>query len=209
MLTVSCVLTSGDCVSYSHVPLFIGDDYDGTSRRGFYGNVVQEMDLSIGRMLDALDAVGLTESTMVVFTSDNGAWVNPNNGLNEDRATKGVGAFDGGCNAPFYEGKGSTWEGGFRVPLVLQYPGTVPAHQIIRAPVTAMDLFPTFLAFAGHVPMPHDRVMDGVNLESILMSADDATEDPHECIYLWRESTLYAIRCGSYKAHFITRYTIL
>lgn len=172
------------------------------------------MDLSIGRIVESLKAADLYENTLIVFTSDNGAWTNPSNGLNDERATKGVGPYDGGNNAPFFEGKGSTYEGGFRVPMVLSLPGVIPAGQIIRAPVTAMDFFPTFLSFAG-LELPSDRVYDGVNLEKLLLSSKDFSSavgggdspdlDPHECIYLWREKDLYAIRCGQYKAHFITR----
>lgn len=193
----------------SHVPLFLGDDYSGQSRRGLYGDVVQEMDLSIGRIVDALKAAGVYDNTMVVFTSDNGAWTNPSNGLNDERATKGVGPYDGGNNSPFFEGKGSTYEGGYRVPMVLSLPNTIPSGQIIRSPVTAMDFFPTFLSFAG-IEVPEDRTYDGVSLDKLLMNSKDVSSDsteldPHECIYLWREKDLYAIRCGQYKAHFITR----
>ena len=194
---------------YRHVPLFLGDDYTGQSRRGLYGDVVQEMDMSIGRIVDSLKAANVYDNTLIVFTSDNGAWTNPSNGLNDERATHGVGSYDGGNNAPFFEGKGSTYEGGFRVPMVLSLPSTIPSGQIIRSPVTAMDFFPTFLSFAG-VVMPRDRVYDGVNLEKLLLTSkelngDSTVLDPHECIFLWREKDLYAIRCGQYKAHFITR----
>lgn len=170
---------------------------------------MQEMDLSIGRIVAALKAAGVYDNTLIAFTSDNGAWTNPSNGLNDERATKGVGPYDGGNNSPFYEGKGSTYEGGFRVPMILSLPSAIPPGQIIRSPVTAMDFFPTFLSFAG-VDVPTDRVYDGVSLEKLLLSSKevsaDSTElDPHECIFLWREKDLYAIRCGQYKAHFITR----
>ena len=193
------------------MPLFLGDDYVGESRRGLYGDVVQEMDLSIGRIVESLKAADVYENTLIVFTSDNGAWTNPSNGLNDERLTKGVGPYDGGCNAPFFEGKGSTYEGGFRVPMVLSLPSIIPAGQIIRAPVTGMDFFPTFLSFAG-VELPQDRVYDGVNLKKLLLSSNELPRaggstdlDPHECIYMWREKDLYAIRCGQFKAHFITR----
>jgi arylsulfatase A-like enzyme len=151
-----------------HVPLFIGDDYDSSSRRGLYGDVVQEMDLSIGKIIDSLEKASIADNTLIVFTSDNGAWINPSNGLS-DRPTKSVGLFDGGSNAPFYEGKGSTWEGGFRVPLLMSYPDEIPPNQIIRAPVTAMDFFPTFIEFAANLELPKDRILDGVNLENLMV----------------------------------------
>ena len=186
-----------------HVPLFVGVDYEGNSRRGFFGDSVQEMDASIGRIYTALERGGLLEDTLIVFTSDNGAWVNPSNGLNSGRPVKGMGPYDGGSNAPFYEGKGSTWEGGFRVPLLVSWPGTIPAGQVIRSPVTAMDLFPTFLE-AAQQPLPEGVSLDGVSLMDLLTSRGPV-QDPHECIYLWREHALYSIRCGQYKAHFMTR----
>lgn len=186
-----------------HVPLFLSDDYVGKSRRGLYGDSVQEMDESIGRIMTAISDNGLTENTLVIFTSDNGAWINPSNGLNPNRPVYGMGPFDGGCNSPFKEGKGSTWEGGFRVPLIVSLPGTIPAGQIIRTPVTAMDFMPTILDFAG-LPLPEGVVLDGKSLKTTLEQGD-GSGDVHDCIYLWRERDLYAIRCGQYKAHFITR----
>ena len=174
------VVVCCDVVACRHVPLFLGDDYTGHSRRGLYGDVAQEMDLSIGRIVGALKAAGVYDNTLIVFTSDNGAWTNPSNGLNDERATKGVGPYDGGSNAPFFEGKGSTYEGGFRVPMVLSLPNIIPAGQIIRSPVTA----------TGGVSL------DKLLLTSPVVSSDSTELGPHECIYLWREKDLYAIRCG-------------
>lgn len=213
-----------------HVPLFLSDDYDPVSLRGLYGDSVEEMDGSIGRILTALDNGNLMENTLVIFTSDNGAWVNPNNGLNSNRPTKGMGPYDGGSNAPFFEGKGSTYEGGFRVPLVISWPSVIPADQTIRKPVTAMDFFPTIMEMTN-TPLPQNTIFDGVSILSLMLSGDgggvaargvgdgeeiarnnnnnnynyDSDNDPHECIYFWREHTLYAIRCGPHKAHFVTR----
>ncbi|CAM9334258.1 unnamed protein product, partial [Ectocarpus fasciculatus] len=186
-----------------HVPLFLSDDYVGESRRGLFGDSVQEMDTSIGRIMTTIERNGLSEDTIVIFTSDNGAWVNPSNGLNPNRPVYGMGPFDGGCNAPFKEGKGSTWEGGFRVPLVISYPTVIPPLQIIRTPVTAMDFMPTILDYAG-VKLPENVELDGRSIKKTLQEGD-SSGIVHECIYLWREKDLYAIRCGQYKAHFITR----
>mmetsp|Transcript_24691 Transcript_24691/g.41170 ORF Transcript_24691/g.41170 Transcript_24691/m.41170 type:complete len:634 (-) Transcript_24691:82-1983(-) len=257
-----------------HVPLFLGVDYDGTSRRGLYGDSVQEMDLSVGRLLDALKRGGLMDNTLVIFTSDNGAWLDPNNGLNSNRPVSGMGPFDGGSNAPFQGGKGSTWEGGFRVPLLVSLPAHIPPRRIVRTPVTAMDFLPTILEYA-QIPLPEGGTLDGLSMRSLLeqgtstqqhqsqvqqqqkqqleeeeeeeertgkrllttdykeledtvaataaaigkndgkftgrtsstssSSEKEKEKDLHDCIYLWREKDLYAIRCGQYKAHFITR----
>ena len=137
---------------------------------------MQEMDASIGAILDTLDETGLAENTIIIFTSDNGAWMNPNNGLTP-RPVKGMGPFDGGSNAPFYEGKGSTWEGGMRVPLIITIPPSLQQNKLraeqgdgprfIRAPTMAIDLFPTLLDFAGVKP-PEGVVIDGVSLRSLL-----------------------------------------
>ena len=186
-----------------HVPLFLSEDYTAQSRRGLYGDSVQEMDISIGRIISAVEKNGLAENTLIMFTSDNGAWINPSNGLNPNRQVFGMGPFDGGCNAPFKEGKGSTWEGGFRVPFVVSLPGTIPGNQIIRTPITAMDIMPTILDYAG-IPPPKDTIFDGKSVRQTLQQGD-SSGPVHECIYLWREKDLYAIRCGQYKAHFITR----
>lgn len=173
-----------------------------TSLRGKFGDSVEEMDAAIGEIIASLKKSNLYEDTMIIFTSDNGAWTNPSNGLNDNRRTKGVGPFDGGSNAPFQGGKGSTWEGGFRVPLLVSLPSKLPANELIMSAVTAMDLFPTILDIAG-VPLPQDVVLDGVSLVDLML--DPSLPDPHECVYLWREHTLYAIRCGSYKIHYVTR----
>ena len=193
-----------------HVPLFISDSYYDThepSRRGLYGDSVQEMDASIGVIMDTLGETGLIDSTIVIFLSDNGAWVNPNNGLTS-REVKGMTSFDGGSNAPFFGGKGSTYEGGMRVPLIISVPPGIQGSttsiepQYIRAPVMAVDLFPTILDYAN-VKMPEDVSYDGVSLRTLIEGT--ANGDPHDCLYYWREKDLYAIRCGPLKAHFKTR----
>jgi len=201
-----------------HVPLFIADEYyeneDGSvspaprSRRGLYGDSVEEMDRSIGQVMTTLRESGLDDNTLVIFTSDNGAWPHPTNGIST-RDVKGLSIFDGGSNAPFQGGKGSTWEGGMRVPLLL-WGGTTGAApvlppqsrgSVVQAPVSAMDLFPTLLDLL-EAPIPAS-VVDGISLKPLLTGSNSS--DPHECIYLWRERDLYALRCGQYKAHYITR----
>lgn len=187
-----------------HVPIFISDDYISqgfSSRRGLYGESVEEMDRSIGAIVSALEQNDILDNTIIIFTSDNGAWINPNNGLNSDTSGN-INIFDGGSNAPFYGGKGSTWEGGFRVPLLISGRDIV-SSQVLQTPVTGMDLFPTILSFA-QIPLPTGLQLDGIDIRGLLVGKPDSV-DPHECIYFWREHTLYAIRCGQYKAHFITR----
>lgn len=193
-----------------HVPLFLSDEYKEDckpSRRGLYGDSIGEMDKSIGAILDSLERTGQADNTIVIFTSDNGAWVDPSNGLNPDRPTQGMGPYDGGSNAPFKGGKGDTYEGGFRVPFIMKVPpallnGATPPR-VQRSPATMMDLYPTLLDLAG-ISIPEEvEKLDGKSMRGLL----DGTlqGDLHDCIHYWREHTLYAIRCGPYKSHFITR----
>lgn len=202
-----------------HVPLFTSFDYQDSaepSLRGFYGDAVSEMDRSVGAIMDTLQYTGMDENTVIVFLSDNGAWTHPNNGTClmvsrglydigtgiSSRAVKGMSIFDGGSNAPFQGGKGSTWEGGMRVPAFLWGPSSLFPFpgDIIRAPISAMDLFPTLMDLLN---LPAPEGVDGVSLKPLLWKTN--TSYPHDCIYYWRERDLYAIRCGDYKAHFITR----
>ena len=115
--------------------------------------------------------------------------------------------FDGGSNAPFRGGKGSTWEGGSRVPAVWWMPGVIPSWSSCLSPITNMDVLPTLAELVGF-EMPTDRVYDGV---SVLQHLNDSTrchdrkKDPHEFVYFWRCGELYALRYGQYKAHWVTR----
>jgi arylsulfatase A len=142
-----------------HVPLFTGPRWEGVSRRGFFGDAVEEMDDSVGQVLDAVRALDKNKdtseqnasgSTLVLFTSDNGAWVGANTGLDRPylNSKSGIGPFDGGSNGLLRGGKGSTWEGGMRVPCLVWWPGVVPPASVSMAVVSALDLFPTFLNLA-------------------------------------------------------------
>ncbi|MGH9840410.1 MAG: sulfatase family protein, partial [Blastocatellia bacterium] len=131
--------------TFPHVPLYASASFKGKSRRGLYGDTVEEIDASCGDILRALKELGIERETLVVFTSDNGPWIGKK--------------LDGGSPGPFNEGKVSTWEGGFRVPFIARWPGRIAAGVTTRAFATAMDLFPTFVNLAGG-KAPADRVMD-------------------------------------------------
>jgi arylsulfatase A-like enzyme len=124
-----------------HVPLFAGAKFAGKSARGLYGDVVEEIDWSVGRILERVD-----RNTLVVFASDNGPWLQ-----------YGV---DGGSAGPLRSGKGTQWEGGARVPAIVRWPGRIPGGRVSGEIVTTMDLLPTFAELAGVAP-PQDRVIDG------------------------------------------------
>ncbi|MBW3629327.1 MAG: sulfatase [Gemmatimonadetes bacterium] len=173
--------------TFPHVPLFASDEFRGRSPRGLYGDVVEEMDWSVGRILDALRDLGIAERTLVVFTSDNGPWL-----------TRGL---QGGSAGLLREGKGSTWEGGMRVPAIAWWPGTIAAGRVSESLASTMDLFPTALAMAGGAP-PRDRVMDGVSLLPLLRGERQPPRDP---VFFYRGTRLFAVRKGPWKAHLITQ----
>ena len=170
-----------------HVPLFASEDFAGRSPRGIYGDVVEELDASTGRILETLRAEGLAERTLVFFTSDNGPWL-----LMKEQ---------GGSAGELREGKGSTWEGGVRVPGIAWWPGRVPAGVVSQELSGTLDLFATGLALAG-VPLPQDRPIDGVDLSPILLGSGAGLRDRH---FYYRGAQLFAVRKGWWKAHFKSR----
>jgi arylsulfatase A len=168
-----------------HIPLARSPEFVGRSAGGFYGDVVEELDASTGRILDTLRAHGLDRRTLVVFTSDNGPWL--------------PFGTHGGSAGPLREGKGTTWEGGVRTPAIFWWPGTVrPA--VVTDIGSALDLFTTAGALAG-AELPRDRPIDGVDLRAPLTGAGPS---PRDTIFYYWDSELRAVRKGAYKAHFIT-----
>ncbi len=169
-----------------HVPLFAGEEFLGSSRRGLYGDVVSEIDAGVGEILQKLQDLGIAENTLVVFTSDNGPWLS-------------MGPH-GGSAGHLRQGKGTTFEGGMRVPAIFWWPDNLkPAVQSQMG--STLDLLPTFCASAG-VELPDDRTLDGYDLSGILTDANSAS--PRLEMFYWREEELYAVRSGPWKAHFIT-----
>jgi arylsulfatase A len=169
-----------------HIPLFASEDFKGKSERGLYGDVIEEIDHGVGQIIAALKEEGLAENTIVVFTSDNGPWLSFKT--------------HGGSAGLLRAGKGTTWEGGMRVPAIFWSPAKIqPA--VVHGLGTTMDLFATFSAMTG-VPVPDDRVMDGVDLSETLLNNEPS---PREGILYYRGPTLYAVRLGDYKAHYITQ----
>ncbi len=169
-----------------HVPLFASEEFTGTSKRGLYGDVVEEIDHNVGRIIATLKEEGLADNTIVVFTSDNGPWLKTE--------------ISGGSAGVLRDGKGTTWEGGMREPCIFWAPGSIP-HKVVMDMGTTMDLFSTFSNLAG-ATMPTDREMDGVDLAPVLF---DNGKSPRNAVYYYRGRDLYAVRFGAYKAHFITQ----
>lgn len=171
--------------SMPHVPLFRSDQFAGRSPRGLYGDVIEELDWSVGQIISALRAEGLADNTLVFFTSDNGPW------LSYDE--------QGGSAGLLRAGKGTTWEGGMRVPFVAWWPGRIrPA--VVTTPGTTMDLFATAVRVAGGT-VPGDRPLDGYDVGPVLLGTRTSAR---EAVFYWRQRELYAVREGAWKAHFIT-----
>jgi arylsulfatase A-like enzyme len=146
-----------------HIPLYPSEGFVGRSRRGTYGDVVQELDASVGEILEALESLGIDDETIVVFTSDNGPWL----------AMRDWGGSAGGLR----EGKTTTFEGGHRVPALVRWPGRVPAGTEVRAMANMMDWFPTLAALAGG-RLADDRPIDGRSLAGVLSGRGDREATP-------------------------------
>jgi arylsulfatase A-like enzyme len=169
-----------------HIPLFASKEAMGKSKRGLYGDVVEEIDDGVGKILKALELEGLAEHTIVVFTSDNGPWLPFKT--------------NGGSAGLLKAGKGTTWEGGMREPTIFWGPGYIKPGLVTDLGST-MDLFTTFSKMAG-VDIPKDRIMDGVDLSGTLLNKNPS---PRKSVLYYRGTDLYAARLGDYKAHFITQ----
>jgi len=162
-----------------HVPLHVWDRFKGSSERGLYGDVIQEIDWSVGEILNQLEALGIDDNTLVIFTSDNGPWLIQNE--------------NGGCAYPLRDGKMSVYEGGQRVPCLMRWPGRMPAGRVCSELASTIDLLPTFAGIAGTHP-PKDRIIDGEDILP-LMECRPGAETPHRAFFFGRR----VVRCGRFK----------
>lgn len=174
-----------------HIPLYVSERFAGKSGAGLYGDVVMELDWSVGQVMEALERGGVSENTLVVFTSDNGPWLN-------------FGPHAGSAG-PLREGKGTMWEGGYRVPCVMRWPDRIPAGTTSDALCSTMDLLPTVAGLIGAEP-PSDRVVDGRDILPV-MTGDAAT--PHEAMYCYYGRELHAVRDQRWKLHVPHKYRSL
>lgn len=168
-----------------HVPLFVSERFKGKSKRGLYGDVIEEIDWSTGEILDTIRKLGLAENTCVVFTSDNGPWL--------------IMKENGGSALPLRDGKGTTWEGGMRVPCVMWWPGRIPAGKTCAEFASTLDILPTFARLAGAEP-PKDRIIDGKDIWP-LMAGVPGAKSPTEAFFYYRGYTLEAVRSSKWKLH--------
>jgi arylsulfatase A-like enzyme len=173
--------------TFPHTPLFASSEFRGKSPRGIYGDVVEELDWSVGQVLDTLRSEGIADNTFVFFTSDNGPWLIMNQ--------------QGGSAGLLRDGKGSTWEGGMRVPGIAWWPSKIPPGVVQRQMACSMDLFVTSVRLADGA-VPADRPIDGIDIRPLLFGNGNVGRGPY---FYYRGTQLFAVRQGDFKAHFLTR----
>ena len=174
-----------------HVPLFVSKDFENITGNGLYADVITEIDYSVGRVLRSLEENGLTENTIVVFTSDNGPWLSYGN--------------HSGSSGIYREGKGTTWEGGVRVPSIIKFPNKLKSR-VIDEPVMAIDWMPTFAELTNS-KLSANKI-DGKNIWPLLTG--EISSSPHEELYFYyRVNELHSIRMNDWKIHFTRTYRSL
>ena len=176
-----------------HVPLYVSDRFAGTTEKGIYGDVIAEIDWSVGEILNAIDTNGLAEHTLVIFTSDNGPWL-----------SYGTHA---GSSGPLREGKGTSWEGGYREPTIMRWTGKIPAGTETDIPGMNIDLLPTMAKLIG-AELP-DHPIDGLDLWPVL-AGEAGAKNPHEGYWhYYKQNELQAVSMGDWKLVFPHTYRTL
>jgi arylsulfatase A-like enzyme len=168
-----------------HVPLGAADQFRGKSKAGLYGDVIEEIDWSVGQILTTLKSLGLDEKTLVLFSSDNGPWLSYGN--------------HAGSAGPLREGKGTSWDGGVREPCIIRWPGHVPAGRVCHEPWMTIDVLPTLVRLAGaELPL---LPIDGKDAWP-LWHGEAGAASPQEAYFIYWERGLQAVRSGRWKLHF-------
>jgi len=178
--------------SMVHVPLYVSDKFRGKTERGLFGDVVAEIDWSVGQIFDTLRKHDLDKNTMVIFTADNGPWLSYG-----DHA---------GSAAPLREGKGTMFDGGCREPAVMWWPGKIPAGTVCSEPAMTIDVLPTIAHLVG-AKLP-DHTIDGKNIWP-LIAGEPGAKSPHEAYFFYYGRELQAVRMGKWKLHFPHKYRTL
>ncbi|PHI19581.1 N-acetylgalactosamine-6-sulfatase [Lewinellaceae bacterium SD302] len=168
--------------SMPHVPLYASKEFAGRSGQGLYVDVIEEIDASVGRIVDYLRKKGKLDNTLIIYTSDNGPWLTYGN--------------HAGSAGPFREGKGTTYEGGMRVPFIAHWPNGIEAGVISHASASLIDLLPTLGELAG-TEQP-DKTVDGRSLHKLLTEGQQPDETP---FYYYRSGQVEAVRLGKWKLH--------
>ena len=174
-----------------HVPLFVSKDFEDITGNGLYADVITEIDYSVGRVLKSLEENGLSENTIIVFTSDNGPWLS----YGDHSGSSGI----------YREGKGTTWEGGVRVPSIIKFPNGLKPR-IISEPVMGIDWMPTFASITDS-KLSKNKI-DGKNIWPLL--SGETNKSPHKKLYFYyRVNELHSIRMNEWKIHFTRTYRSL
>ncbi len=170
--------------SMVHVPLYVSEKFKGKSKAGLFGDVMMEVDWSVGQILDTLRKHKLDKNTLVIFTADNGPWLSYG-----DHA---------GSAAPLREGKGTMFDGGCRESTLMWWPGTVPAGSVCKTPAMTIDILPTVAKLIG-AKLPKHKI-DGKSIVKLIKGTSN--ESSQEAYYFYYSKQLQAIRMGKWKLHF-------
>lgn len=176
----------------AHVPLFVTEKFAGASEQGMYGDVIMEIDWSVGEILKAIKEHDIDKNTLVIFTSDNGPWLSYGN--------------HAGSAGPLREGKGTTWEGGVREPCIVRWPGRIPAGSICNELAATIDILPTVASLIG-AELPEHKI-DGKDIWPLMSGVPDA-QSPHEAYFYYWGRELQAVRSGDWKLHLPHKYRSL
>ena len=181
--------------SMPHVPLFVSEKFKGKSPRGLYGDVISEIDWSVGQILEALKTYEIDEKTLVIFTSDNGPWLSYGD--------------HSGSALPLREGKGTTWEGGVRVPAIVRWPKTLPAGKVTDMPAMTIDILPTIARITG-ASLP-EKPIDGKDMWELWMNPESATPHHEAYFFYYHKNELHSVLSGDgkWKMHFPHTYRTL
>ncbi len=178
--------------SMPHVPLFVSERFKGKSEQGTYGDVIMEIDWSVGQLLQTLKELGIDNETIIIFTSDNGPWLSYGN--------------HSGSAGVLREGKGTVWEGGVREPFIARWPGRIPAHKTQDEPAMTIDILPTLARLTG-APLPAGK-LDGKDISPLLF-AEAGAKSPHEAYFFYYDNALLGVRTGPWKLYFPHTYRTL
>jgi arylsulfatase len=176
-----------------HVPIHASPAFHGRTPRGLYGDVIEELDWSVGQILSAIKDAGLDDRTLVIYTSDNGPFLSYGN--------------HAGSADPLREGKLTAFEGGMREPCIMRWPGHIPANRTCDEIVSTLDMLPTVAKLIG-AEVPKDRIIDGKDAWPLLSGAPGA-RTPHDVFYFYSGEELHAVRSGNWKLHLAHPYLVV
>jgi len=174
--------------SMPHVPLGVSDKFKGKSEQGMFGDMMMEIDWSVGEIMNTLEELKLDKNTLLIFTSDNGPWLNFGN--------------HNGNTGGLREGKGTSWEGGTRVPAIMNWPGVIRPGSISNQLASTIDIFPTLAEISG-ARLPASKI-DGISLLPQLINENQMTRDTF--YYYYHKNDLQAVRLGDWKLFFPHEY---